>query len=360
MNLEIFFRRRWFDNGGENSSRDFIFFVTGHVPVANGQLLKMWRREVPILHAPIMASIFSSTRSLWARSYFFEPLVLSSNYYHELNAAPPVLWFTAEEEAEGKRNLANWGINMEHDWFVCIFARDAEYLDTFLRDKDSSYHGYRNADIGTFHLAIKEIVAHGGYVIRMGSQINKKLNIPSAGVIDYATKYRSDFMDIYLAAKCRFFLGTQSGIMDVGLIFDRPQLGVDCAPFGVAPPGKQCLFIPKLLSDPRTGEVYTIGHLLKTFSNWNDPKRLDGNLAFQLGYKYIDNTPEEILEVTREMLDRLDGKYRPSAEDEMLQKLYFSLMSMDHCLKEVKTPIGADFIRLHKDLLRPWGILGSS
>lgn len=59
----------------------------------------------------------------------------------------------------------------------------------------------------------------------MGSKVQKKLtNIDNPKIIDYATKYRSDFADIYLSAKCKFFVGCSAGILCVPYIFHVPVI----------------------------------------------------------------------------------------------------------------------------------------
>ena len=46
----------------------------------------------------------------------------------------------------------------------------------------------------------------------MGKIVDKKFDIQSDYIIDYANNpLRSDFMDIYLGAKCLFCLTTQTG-----------------------------------------------------------------------------------------------------------------------------------------------------
>jgi hypothetical protein len=67
------------------------------------------------------------------------------------------------------------------------------------------------------------------------------------------------------------------------------------------------------------------------------------------GLRAVDNTPEEIREIVREMLDRLDGQARYSEEDELRQASFRALADR-HGL--VGFPdIGRDFLRRHAELL---------
>lgn len=56
----------------------------------------------------------------------------------------------------------------------------------------------------------------------MGVIVKEALNTTNPMIIDYATKSSTDFLDIYLGAKCRFFLGSTGGINAVPRIFQRP------------------------------------------------------------------------------------------------------------------------------------------
>ena len=64
----------------------------------------------------------------------------------------------------------------------------------------------------------------GYFVIRMGAVVNEALTTTNPMIIDYATKARSDFMDIFLCANCRFFFGCTGGFTAVPRIFRRPVI----------------------------------------------------------------------------------------------------------------------------------------
>ncbi len=42
--------------------------------------------------------------------------------------------------------------------------------------------------------------------------------------------FRTDFMDIYLSAKCKFFITSGVGLMAIPMIFRRPLLCVNYIP----------------------------------------------------------------------------------------------------------------------------------
>lgn len=349
LNTELFFRRRVVARraGGR---RELILLVTGEP--ANQPLLDMWSRTTRVLRAPFLNRLMHATQPLWKTSPFFDPMEMWSNEYDEFQAAPPTLSFTEEEEARGQRELRQMGIRPGVDWFVCVFARDANYMSSVYGPQDWSYHNFRDADIRTFGPAVAAILARGGVVVRMGSHATTPLPGVSDRAIDYAmSPFRNDFLDIYLVSHCRCFIGSMSGIDAIATIFDRPRLAVNTVPFAHAPWGKDSVFIPKLLRSTATGETYTIGHLLQAFKDRFDPKLWNGIAAAAEGYEYIDNTPEEIHAATIELLERVDGRFVPSDDDTALQREYFALMPADHWSARVRTPVGAAFLRAHRDLL---------
>jgi len=69
----------------------------------------------------------------------------------------------------------------------------------------------RNANISDYTDAMRAIVARGGWCIRVGDPTMRPLD-PIPGVVDYArSSSKSDWMDLFLCARCRFFLGNTSG-----------------------------------------------------------------------------------------------------------------------------------------------------
>ena len=54
----------------------------------------------------------------------------------------------------------------------------------------------------------------------MGSKVKDKLNTNNPKILDYANmEIRSDFLDIYLASKCKFCISTDYGLDEVMVIF---------------------------------------------------------------------------------------------------------------------------------------------
>jgi len=344
LNMETFARKK--NSGWHQGNRHIL--IAGKP--CNVQLLKMWKRNHNIIESNFLYELFWHSLWLWKKTKLFEPLEMFSNEYQIFQDEYPTLEFTNEEEEIGKKYLKKMGINQSKNWFVCIFARDTEYLKNIYPGAQWDYHNFRNSDIDKFIPAIKYIIDKGGYVVRVGHHVNKPVNFAHSKFIDYSLNFRNDFMDIYLMAKCRFVLGTTSGICDVAMIFDRPRVGVNWVPIGSAPWGKQCLYIPKKLRGKNSKKYIFFTQFIHKTKNKANPLLWYGNLFYEAGYEYENNTPEEILDATKEMVARLEGTWHPSEENQKLLKKYYQAFPVDHWSVEVKTPIGLDFMKKYKHL----------
>jgi putative glycosyltransferase (TIGR04372 family) len=243
------------------------------------------------------------------RTRFWIPLPLLCNEYQEFNEAPPQIDFSEPEEARGRGVLRRLGIDTE-EWYACIFARDSAYYKKYSPHTDISFSEHRNADIESYHLAISAILDAGGWVIRMGSCVAKPLSFEHPRVIDYASLYRDDFADVYLTAHARFYLGGNSGASDLAMLFDVPFVNVNCVPIGYAPFGKNSIFIPKRIVYTANGKQVPMRQQLDAFTgNQVGAAIIPDELLSKRGWQFVDNTPEEIADAVKEMLDRLDNRF---------------------------------------------------
>lgn len=343
---ETFLRKRQIAGLPEKT---WYVFLAGRS--ANRQLLTMWKRYLPVVESRVLYGLWHRSEWFWSKTRFYHSLWHTSTEYYEFHNARPTLVFTPTEEERGRAFLRQHGLRHETDWFVCVYARDDKYLKVVMPNSNFSYHDYRNADINTFHLAIGCIIERGGYVFRMGQHVDRSLQYQHSKVIDYATHFRDDFIDIYLAAKCRFFMGSLSGISDVAMLFDTPRLGINNAPLGNSPYSRNSLFIPKKVKCIKTDRYVPFKEVFEATTG-KDNQALWSVYEFaKIGYKYEDDTPEEIRDVTIEMLDRLEGRFVESCEDRDLQDEFFRLIPSNHQGYGIKVPIGREFLRKYKCLL---------
>lgn len=344
INTDLFLRRRQMAG---DPDRVVHVFLAGRP--CNRQLLNMWKRHLNIVECQVLYDLVQYSRWLWERTPYYNPLDTLFNEYTEYQKTRTTLSFTPEEKEYGRRELKKMGIDLGKDWYICIYARDSHYLNTTYPKGSWGYHDYRNADIDNFKLASEYIAGLSGYVVRIGSVVNKPFNVSNARVIDYASKHHSDFMDIFIIAHSRFVVGNTSGICDLSMVFDVPYLGINCAPMGNVPHGKNGLFIPKKIKDRKTNRYISFDRIIQETRDRNDPL-WNGRWWSEKGYEFIENTEDEILDVVREMVRRAEGTFVLSAEESELLERYFRLYSSDHWAEYIKTPIGVDFLKKNKGL----------
>ncbi|MFC1768254.1 TIGR04372 family glycosyltransferase [Nanoarchaeota archaeon] len=316
---------------------------------SNDQIMKMYKRKMKIiqvhkwLHANPFFRALSSQKSLLGYFKIFYEFPTVSNYYDEFVRGTPTLEFTNEEERQGQELLRKMGIG-EGDWFVCLHARDEIFTKkTF--DDDLSYHDYRNWSVKTALKAAEYITKKGGYVIRMGSHVKKGLDVKNKKIIDYASDFRTEFGDIYLAAKCKFFLGSNCGLTHVAQVFNTPVAWVNVIPIFHPPWSQRDLFIPK--------KIWSIND--EKFLSFSQAKDLNlkfyqNKEYFKKGLKIVNNSEEDILKLVIEMYKILSGRGYSKKEDEMQYKFKSIFNREDNCYG-FPSRIGVDFLMENKDLL---------
>jgi putative glycosyltransferase (TIGR04372 family) len=180
-----------------------------------------------------------------------------------------------------KRWLSSYLVSLgmpENAWYVCLHVREGGFHQQW----NALYPTMRDAVIDDYYSAIEHITKAGGWVIRMGDSSMKPLP-PIQNVIDYA----------------RFFLGTNSGFATISAIYHVPCALSNWVPIGWPLWPTQDLMIPKLFRDKTSGKFLTLEQLfergLAFIQNWSD---LPENIEL------VANTPEEIKQLTIEMLSR--------------------------------------------------------
>jgi putative glycosyltransferase (TIGR04372 family) len=271
-----------------------------------------------------------------------------------LNLAAATALVQNQWEAEGRPPLLKLSESCRKRALECLQAlgvpRDAWFVSLHVRDTGQAasdhLHGIRNADITTYEAAVRSIVARGGWVIRVGDATMKPMPAMDQ-VIDYAhSKHRSDWMDVFLCAACRFFIGTQSGLGHVPTTFGVPSVITNWMSHLTPPWGGQNLFIPKRFWSARENRYLTFGEIIQSGLGFAQL-----SLCFtRQGVRVEDNSPEDIKDVVEEMLDRFDGSTRYRDADKALEEEFNRLAKAQGVI--VSSPIGRAYLRKYsKELL---------
>lgn len=322
-----------------------IFYY--HGGVSNHQLLKMWKR---VLRVSYLASFFG--RALEKKKYgdqhrFF---TYGEDRHGLREKTPPLLAFTHSEIAQAKIEMKSLFPSPSlESAFVCILTRDSAYLRKQFPEMDWAYHDFRNTSISNYVSAADMLASTGKIVLRMGALVEQPLQGSSDRVVDYATSnVRSELLDIYLTAHCDFFITCGSGLDSTAHIFHRPMLYVNYVPYNHFYHFSKCITIPKLLYSERLKRLLTFSEIYHS-----DIRRyLTSQEYANAGITLIENSADEIKDAADEMMQRLNGTWSGTAEDEILQEKFWKLYpTYEVHGGPVHSKIGAAFLRKYKNLL---------
>ena len=255
---------------------------------------------------------------------------------------------------------------------VTLHVRESGYL------KSLSYHDYRNANIENYIPAIDYLIKKGFYIVRIGDRAMTRINNAPKQLIDiHFHKEYSTLADTYFILQSTFMIAGTSGPDRVAFQYGIPILNVN-----------------HIIHDQEDG--YDNNLKLVTYKKYYS-KQLKRNLTLEeillspafhyisndyfndSGIELIENTADEVLAATKEMLSRLTGEYPEVKINEVNKRvkeiynranLYYSkkpyinkyvtpfakLISMPFCHQNsvlfiTKPQISVEFLNLNPDLL---------
>jgi putative glycosyltransferase (TIGR04372 family) len=344
LETDLFLRHRQL---GRYPDGAFYYFLCDSRGLANRQLLAMFQRILRICESRILVALYDGILPLLKHTVFHQPLVLKDTEYYEFNNTKASIYFTPEETQKGRELLQRMNIDYDSDKYVCVFARDSAFLEQNMPYNEwGIQHDIRNSDIDHCIEAVQYLIEQGFTVIRVGAIVNKPIGWSHPRLIDYSiSEHQCDFLDTFLLMTCKFYIGGPSGLSEIPIIAGVPRLSINYAEFGYAPFGKNCLYIPKKHRFIKTGRYL---QFKEAFELKLDPCMRN---MHELDLELEDNSPQDILEATREMVARVEKTFKYSHEEEKLMRAFQKLWSQSDALcKDVPTPIGVEWLKKNKDL----------
>ncbi len=243
---------------------------------------------------------------------------------------PASFAFSVDEIRRGFDFLNSLGLKKESR-YVCLNVRDSSFLANsnpmgWSKNKDWSYHSYRDSDIANYVSAAEKLAEMGYTVFRMGALVNKSLNSMHPMVIDYATNgMRSEFLDLFLGAHCTFCVSTGTGWDTIPQIFRRPTLYVNLIPVVLGDCiNRDLLIYPKVLLDRDSHNELKLNEICDR----KGPELCDTKMYDEVGISIRDMSVEELVQAVTEMAARVEGRFVPTEQQKSMQeKLRHELMT---------------------------------
>jgi len=256
----------------------------------------------------------------------------------------PVVSFNLEELRRGEEFLRSIGVKPNQK-IVCYTTRTASYYESL--KKSGTWlvmHSLRNPDERVYFEVMRELSRRGYFILRMGKDLSREVPEEYADFIyDYASKSRSEFLDVFLLYRCDFLVNGGTGIFLFRAVFNLGSLQTD---FYRTLKNK---FFGDILMFQRVrflqnDRLATVSEMVAMKDGYSHQKH-----QARLGVVLVKNTAEEILAAFDEMVARENGTWVTTPHDEELQQKYWSLIT--------KTGhhggrVGAQFLRDNQDLLR--------
>ncbi len=253
----------------------------------------------------------------------------------------PLLKIESDHRERGLKVLEDLNIPADA-WFVSLHVRSGSSGKNNLRDG-------RNCEIDSYIPAIKAITDAGGYVFRMGDHTMKPLpEMPN--VVDYAlSPYKSDWMDVFLWACCRFFVSTTSGPGMIPPSFGVPQLWTNNT-FGTCSfKLLNSMMIPKLWYSKPEQRLLTFSEMLACPAGWCERRTLGDDLVL------VDNTADELADGVREMIELTQDGIEEGQYDIVKDLSNPLQLKLDQIRETYKTfgklPVSRSFLKKHADLI---------
>ena len=325
--------------------------------IANNYLIELFRRDFIIFRSKVMNCVLDKlSRYLFPNEDIGISPPRGTPYNEkntaEANARQTIMlrdfqsyrnkirgpFFELDEDvlAQGRINLGNLGIR-ENDWFVCLHAGEVSTNGKY------SYDLNRRQKISDYYCMIEHIAKNGGKAVRMG---DKDLEDFEDGIplINYPkSEVLSDWMDLYLISRCKYFIGCSSGLSPVAALCNKPLIMTNYYLWHSVCGFDGDIYLPKMIRSKDTGNFLSVEEYVnKKFFL----KQWDFEIPEQ--YEYIPNAGEDLINAVKEMEEYLkEGMPEQSA----LQKAWAKSLPYGGIYQKSEVRISHSFIIRHEKAL---------
>ena len=321
------------------TKKHYVIYYFPERRVANEHVVQMWKRVLPTISGFWGWLVYTLSLEIFGTKLTCEPSHIDqrdlwSTYKTNFQ-------FSKLEIEQGEKFLTS--IDCTNYSYVCLIVRDSSYLEAIRTDKSFAFHNFRDADVHSYLQAAERLTNLGYTVIRMGQIVGEPLRSDNPNIIDYATNgMRSEFLDIYLGAFCKFCISTGTGWDVIPTIFRRRIMYSNFLPiFAPSAVSLPMTIYPKSLYDSKTKLVLSLSEIIE-----HDIASVQTASGYQeAGVEIRDLSSEELVEAVNEMAQRVEGTFVETPEQKEMQAKLKHILSTHPKLQPSPNhyPIRAEF-----------------
>ena len=316
-NIDLYLCEKKF-NINRPKIRNYIDIFCLQKKISNNFLVKKWSEKITIVHYSLVIPIIDCLK--FFKQFHYHEIKNNTNsdrdVHNLLDKTEPFIEFTDKEKKKGFDALSEFGI-FENTKFASIIIRDSSYFANTFGNHIYDYRKIKNYNIETFYPAIKFLLKEGYRVVIMGSDQSQKINFKDNSIFDYSnSKIRSDFLDIFIISRCKFFIRT-SGLGGVAVLFRKPVLHLNAHLGLFTTSTKKNLLLPK------------------NFYSKNDKRKLFLSEIFDKGFAFdydeyslkkenilLEESSEDVLNATKEIYEIVENKREYSETEKKIKKSF--------------------------------------
>jgi len=350
--LEFYLRRRSLETPTGKTprlAREIELFIANRRS-ANPFVTELIARRLRTVTNDLLWRLYDMARRRWPDTDFWIDTSSVGVYDFDIwnKSERQLLVMNQGERERGEAFLRDLGVE-PGDPYVCFSVRDSAYLDAKHPHQDPDrwrVHDYRNGAMANFMPMAEWFADQGIKVFRIGAEVEAPLETDHPNIIDYSTHHRTPFLDIAVSAGCALYVGDTSGTFWMPLAFERPIAQANIIPIDNPGRGIGSVFMPKTyrrLTDdspvPFREIVESGAYSVFTSANFAEK-----------GYRPVENTAAEILEMAKERYQRATGTWSANADDAELQQRYWGVFPEGHPARNSLALVSRHFMINHLDL----------
>tara|TARA_S200000501_G_C20842740_1_gene752365 strand:- start:128 stop:1315 length:1188 start_codon:yes stop_codon:yes gene_type:complete len=338
-----------------NDNKKFIDIWFTNEKVSNIFLLKKWKILLLVFPNFLIKPLYYYCRKNNLNHHLIPYREWEDNpvwQVHDINKVliktKPKITFTKKEILFCESELKKIGLN-KGDNFFCFFARDNAYR--FTSDKYDNI--IKNFDINQFEYACNYMQKFKYKSVRIGNKVQDNINFKNSNLINYSqSKIVSPMLDLYLAYKCEFFCGGDTGLFLLASLFRKESLIVN-TPLHSAndlDDGLCQMIIFKKIFSKKENRILSFSETLALTKENHD--NLTDELIMNNNLKVLDNSKEEIKDLIEEFMQRKNNSWKKNSDESEISEIINNFFIKNNFKKLNYIKVGYKFAKKNIDLFK--------